>query len=278
MSKDKTTSGAPSRFWALATAMAMASAATGADASVARVVIDSFTASGTSTSGFLFAPTDNRFQSWLLQAETNGGATTSSNSNTVFTWSNQTATAQTATAKATVASTNQTDPSGALETPNFTLEANATPLSNGLIQDAFGNMLESGLFCFGNGNNFDGTTAGCNAAGSVTFTVFYDLIISALPGGPASSAYAEFDVTGTGVPNGLFFDIASTAAGGSSKLTQEFTWTANLLAGGFASVDLNGVVVVQAVPEPNVLVLAALGLIGLAATRRRNSRAVSAVS
>jgi len=275
MSKVKTTSGAPFRFWALAIAMGLASAATGAEASIARVVIDSFTATGNSTSGFLFSPTDNRFQSWLLQAETNGGATTATNNNTFLTWSNQTATAQTATAKATVASSIQTDFTTALETPNFSLEASATPSPNGLFQNAFGNMLESGLFCFGDGRGFDGTSAGCNTAGSITFTVFYDLIISALPGGPASSAYAELDVSGTGVPNGLFFDIASTVAGGSSRFTQQFTWTEDLVAGGLASVDLGGTVVVQAIPEPNVLVLAALGLIGLAATRRRNGGAVS---
>jgi hypothetical protein len=167
MSEVKTPTAAPIRMGTIALAVALACAATVADASIGRVVIDSFTATGTSPSGaFLFAPTDGRQQSWFLQAETNGGATTVTNSNTLSNWTNQTAIAQTSTAKANVSSTIQTDPSGALETPNFTLEASATPLSNSLIQSAFGNMFDFGFFCFGNGTNFDGSTAGCNASGA----------------------------------------------------------------------------------------------------------------
>jgi len=275
MSEAETATVAPARVWTLALAMALTCAAPSANAAFARVVIDSFTAAGTPTdaSDFLFAPTDGEVQSWFLQAETNGGATTQTRSNTVFTWSPQTATAQTATATATVASTIQTDPFTALETPNFSLGASATPPGpNGLLQSAFGNMFESGLFCFGDGDGFP-TSLGCNGAGSIEFTIFYDLIISATPGGIGSSAYAELDVSGTGVPNGLFVDFASTVAGGTSKFTQQFTWTANLTAGNAASVDLVGTVVAQAVPEPNALALAALGLVVFAGTGlRRGSR------
>ena len=49
--------------------------------------------------------------------------------------------------------------------------------------------------------------------------------------------------------------------------------TANLAAGDSAFFDLAGVVVAQAIPEPGVLALAAIGLIGLAATRRRKGLA-----
>jgi hypothetical protein len=269
----------PARMWTMALAMALTCAAPAADATLARVVIDSFTATGTPVDpfAFLFAPTDNRLQSWSLQAETDGGATSDTDSNTVFTWSPQTATAQTATATATVASSIQTDPLTALETPNFSLEADATPPGpNGLFQNAFGNMLESGLFCFGDGNNFDGTSAGCNAAGSIVFTVFYDLIIDPVPGGLGSSAYAELDVFGTGVPNGLYADFASTVAGDSSRFMQQFTWTADLAPGDLASVGLGGTVVAQAVPEPDALPLVALGLVAFAGTRLRRAAACSA--
>lgn len=278
MSGAKTSTGAPARMWTIALALALTCAAPAADATLARVVIDSFTATGTPTDpfDFLFAPTDNRLQSWSLQAETDGGATSDNDSNTVFTWSPQTATAQTATATATVASSIQTDPLTALETPTFSLGASATPLSNGLFHNAFGSMLESGLFCFGDGDNFDGTSAGCNAAGSIVFTVFYDLIIDPVPGGLGSSAYAELDVLGTGVPNGLHADFVSTVAGDSSRLTQQFTWTADLAAGELASVSLNGTVVAQAVPEPDALALVALGLVAFAGIRLRRGGARSA--
>jgi hypothetical protein len=257
----------------MALAMALMCAAPSADATLARVVIDSFTATGTPADpfDFLFAPTDNRLQSWSLQAEAAGGAPSDTDSNTVFTWSPQTASAQTAAATADVASSIQTDPFTALETPNFSLGASAT-----LFQNAFGNMLESGLFCFGDGNNFDGTSAGCNAAGSIVFTVFYDLIIDPLPGGLASSAYAELDVLGTGVPNGLYADFASTVAGDSSRFSQQFTWTADLAAGELASVGLGGTVVAQAVPEPDALALVAVGLIAFAGIRLRRAASRSA--
>src|SRR6185436_1572232 len=107
---------------------------------------------------------------------------------------------------------------------------------------------------------YDGTSASCTGSGSLTFTLFYDLIVQsafALP----NSAYAEVDVLGTGVPGGLFFDFASTVASIPSKFDKSFTWTADLTAGNAAFFDINGVVVAEAIPEPGILSLAALGLI-----------------
>ena len=98
------------------------------------------------------------------------------------------------------------------------------------LYTALGNMLTSGSFCFWDSlaptpPDFDGTSAFCNGSGSLTFTLFYDLIVNT-SFGPPNSAYAELNVLGTGVPGGFFFDFASTALGNASKLDESFSWTA----------------------------------------------------
>src|SRR5690349_15363896 len=109
MTEPKTRTVAPTRMWTIALALALTCAAPAADAALARVVIDSFTVTGTpdDPNDFLFAPTDGELQSWILQAERNNGATSQTNSNTVLTWNPQTATAQTANSFANVASSIQ---------------------------------------------------------------------------------------------------------------------------------------------------------------------------
>jgi hypothetical protein len=170
-----------------------------------------------------------------------------------------------------------TDPLTAVETPAFTLSgtANGAAGGNGAIYNSLGNMVSRGSLCFWDENtNFDGTSASCTGSGSLELTVFYDLLVSA-PNRLGNSAYAELDVAGNGVPNGLFVDFSSTAAGVPTQLNQSFTWTQDLTAGNSASFTVTGIVRAAAVPEPGVLSLAALGLIGLAATRRRRAHAVS---
>ena len=258
------------RFGTKALAVALACAATGAYASFASVVITDFSfTSNADPSFFVFAPTDTRNQSWILTAEDTPGVTVT-NAGSVPNWSNVTQTAQNARTRATVASSVVFDPLTQVPLPEFTLSANATALAPGQVNTALGNMLTSGSLCLWDSNtNFDGTFASCSGAGSLTFTLFYDLILTPTSGSRGTSAYAELDVIGDGVPNGIFFDFASTVLGDTSRLGQSLTWTANLTAGNAAFFDLSGIVVVTQVPEPGVLSLAALGLIGLAATRRR---------
>jgi len=272
MSEVTTRTVASTHLWTVALAMALTCATPVAEAALARVVINSFTATDTDPfdNSFLFAPTDAQFQAWSVGAATNNAASSDTHSGTQPSWLPVTATAQTSTAMANVASSSQTDPFTGLVTPNFSLTASATPGMHGLSQSAFGNMSTRGNFCFD--ANFLGT---CNGAGSVTFDLFYDLIVdpAATPG---SLATAGLNVSGTGIPNGLFFDIASTGAGDTSSLGQHFSWTVNLGAGGIASVALNGSAAAELVPEPNVLALVALGVIGFAATRRSRGAARSA--
>jgi hypothetical protein len=60
-------------------------------------------------------------------------------------------------------------------------------------------MISSGSFCFGDGAGFDGTSAGCNAAGELTFTVYFDLIVALAPG----------DVIGSLADAGLYLHITN---------------------------------------------------------------------
>jgi hypothetical protein len=259
-----------------AIAAALACAANGAYAiSFASVVINGLSFSQTAAPGsFIFAPTDTRNQAWDLQALTNN-VLDQQNTGSVPDWANLDKTAQTAQANATLSSSVDTDPLTQVESPRFTLSATAnSPGANGVLYSALGNMITDGSFCFWDENtDFDGTSASCTGSGSLSFTVFYDLVVNSALGLP-NSAYAEIDVLGTGVPGGFFADFASTALGIPSEADQSFTWTADLLGGDAAAFTIAGTVAAEAVPEPGVLGLVALGLIGLAATRRRHARAV----
>jgi hypothetical protein len=262
------------RLRTAALAAALACAANGAYASFASVIINGLFFSETAAPGsFIFAPTDTQNQAWDLQALTNN-VLDQQNAGSVTDWANLDKTAQSAQANATLSSSVDTDPSTQVESPRFTLSATAnSPGANGVLYSALGNMITDGSFCFWDENtDFDGTSASCTGSGSLAFTVFYDLIVNAAS---PNSAYAEIDVLGTGVPDGFYFDLASTGLGIPSKTDQSFSWTADLIAGDAALFTIAGSVVAEAVPEPGILSLAALGLIGLAATRRRHARTVS---
>jgi hypothetical protein len=216
---------------------ALACAANGAYAiSFASVVINGLSFSQTAAPGsFIFAPTDTRNQAWDLQTMTNNVLDQQS-TGSVASWANLDETAQSAHANATLSSTVDTDPRTQVESPRFTLSATAnSPGANGVLYSALGNMITDGSFCFWDENtDFDGTSASCTGSGSLSFTVFYDLIVNSALGLP-NSAYAEIDVLGTGVPGGFFADFASTSLGIPSEADQSFTWTADLLGGDDAA-------------------------------------------
>lgn len=257
------------RLRTIALATALACTASGAHAGFASVVIDGVVISSSSDSDtFLFAPLDTMNQAWDLQVLVDG-VIVDQNANSLPNWDPSGATAQDPNAVSTVSTYQFTDPLTQLITPGFALTATANVFPDSSLRTAVGNMFSSGTFCFWDSvappPGFDGTSSFCNGTGSLTFTVFYDLIIS-----PLNSNYAEINILGNGVPGGSFVDYASTTLGIGSKEDQSFTWTANLTPGNFASFDVAGIVVAEAIPEPGVLSLLAVGLLGLFVTRRRS--------
>jgi len=265
------------RLRTAAVVAALACASNGAYAAFASVLIDDFffTATPGNDTSFLFAPTDTMGQVWDLRTFANGAQTGVATGNRAD-FGNVTATATGPQASATVSSSPITLPSGQV-TPSFHVSATANPLG-GVPYEASGLMFVFGSYCFydaalDTAGAFDGTSAFCTGLGSVDFFIQYDLEVTQGPGFPPTTAYAELDVNATGLAS--VFDFASTVAGVPSKLDQQLIWTAILGTGDAATFDLTGVVVATAAPEPGVLALAALGLIGLAATRRRNARTVS---
>src|SRR5690242_260089 len=112
MSEVKTRTVAPTSIWTVALAIALTCAAPAANAAVAQVVINSFTATDADPfdTSFLFAPTGDQLESWLVRASTDNGATSDTHSGSQASWLPVTATAQTSTAMASAASSTQTDP------------------------------------------------------------------------------------------------------------------------------------------------------------------------
>jgi hypothetical protein len=268
------------RMRAAALAAALMFTANVACAGSASVVINGFTI-GTSADAavFVFAPLDFMQQVWDLRA-VEGGGPQQLVSGSVPDWSNVNETAATALAHATVSSLQATDVLTQLATPIFTLEADASGANN----VGTGSMISSGGFCFGDGVGFDGTSAGCNAAGELTFTVYYDLIVGLAPAdsaGARAEAAAHLDImNGAGLVTAAFSDLASTDLAGS-RLGESFTYTLALPAGESAFFDLSGSVRADAastlVAEPDGPALIAVAGLALAWMRRR-TRAFAAIA
>jgi hypothetical protein len=258
------------RLRSIALAAALACTTSSAYAGLASVVIDGFVISSSAADGsFVFGPFDTMNQAWDLEVLIDGG-TVDQDAGSSPDWNPSNATAQEPNTMATVSSYQFTDPFTQLISPGFALSATANLVPDRSLRTAVGNMLSSGSFCFWDSTApFDGTSGSCSGAGSLTFTVFYDLVVSAAP--LTNSAFAQLSVMGTGVPGGLFVDSAS---GNGSKEDQFFTWTVDLASGNSASFSLEGIVVAEAVPEPGALGLAALGLLALFLARRRSGAAL----
>ena len=247
----------------------------GANASaVASVAITGFTV-GTNAdpSAFVFGATDYQNQSWDLRAQ-NGGFGLVQQNSSVASWANVDQTAQTSLAGATVSSSVFTDNATQLNTPGFTLAAHASPSINPPSNPnrGSGSFVSSGVFCFGDGAGFDGTSAGCNAAGELTLTVFYDLLASVDdPAGQLAEASMALHVSnGDGSISDTLSDFTSAATGGS-RLGLWKTYTLDLAAGDVAFFDLSGAVLVTAIPEPSTLALIAIAGLGIGFTRRRGA-------
>jgi len=268
------------RLRTAAVVAALACASNGAHASLASVIIDdfAFTATPGNATSFIFAPTDTLFNSWDLETFA-GLAQTSAQTGSTSDWPpflTRTATGPQASATGTFQ--RGTDPSTAQPTPSFSLSATANPLTNGVLYQGLGQWFTSGAYCFYDSaldpnQAFDGTSAFCTGMGSIDFFIQYDLNVVRGIGGIPTSAYADFTVDSFSL--GSFTDFASTVANTGSRLDQQLLWTATLGAGDAELFSLTGNVIAQAVPEPGVLPLVALGLVGLAAMRRRAVRSVS---
>jgi hypothetical protein len=267
----------PLKALALSLALALAFGSGASLAGTASVNITGFTASAELYSGN-YAWGVDAYQSYTMTAQNGGGLYGSSND--TFSDGNWnlgiSRVASTTHAQATGNTVQFTDTSTQLTTAGFNLLAAATQSSEypDPTPPNYGNAtgLQSGAFTLIDGN-------GDAIAGTITFTVYYDLAVSSTLGAlPSNYAQSQINLLGSddGGENFSFADglLSSNFAGGVGGSSGFFTWTVTLAAGDVAYYTLSGNAIASAanVPEPGRLAMVSLGLMamaGLARWRRR---------
>ena len=248
----------------------------------ATLKITSFTVSTTENSGNIAWAVDGwQTQYFDMLAQQSGGAKGSSHvpysSNDWNMTQNYTAT--TANANATGNLVQFTDVPTQLTTAGFNLASFATPGSAEAPQlpnYANASAVQSGLFYLLDEN-------GAQAAGTITFDIYYDMSVST-PFGSAGGSYGQTQLnllSSTDGGGGYSFSdglLSTSLAGGAGSITSgHFTWSYTLKADEAAYYTLSGSAIssAAAIPEPGTYALMALGLAGVAVVARRRRTAAA---
>lgn len=261
---------------AVAVAAALACAA-GSSMAGAVLNITSFTATAAEFSG-TYAYAVDAFQSFSMNALQGGGlygAATPVNYSANNWNMGPNYTAQTANASATGNLVQFTDASTQLTTAGFNLAAQATPSYQPPVPANYANASAQLQGAFILVDDF-----GADAAGSITFDLYYTMTLDTPSGGAGTYTQAVLNLLASSDGGGSdqFDDelLSTTLAGGNGSTSGHFTWTYVLQAGQAAYYTLSGSAIAAAVPEPGTYALVGLGLLGAGALSRRRRGAVAA--
>ncbi len=239
----------------------------------ANVSVTGFSVS-TTANAYIWAVDSVAYQTWQMTALNAGGLLgSSSNSYSAFDLNPVHRLAQTSTARATGDTTQYTDNSTGLNTYGFDLRARAFPSTYALgtpSNSANATATQSGGFMLIDAD-------GNGVAGDLSFTVFYDLDVSATFGaapGTYGEAVLNLLASDDGGDNFAASDVMTsyTETGGVGSRSGSFTWTFTLGANDASYYTLGGSAIAFAIPEPGALLLASTGLLAaLLGTRRRKA-------